>query len=396
MKKVLWVIPIILFFLAACGSVTPVASPSSTIPSTFTPIPSQTPSLTPSPLPTATQTPIYLKDLGNLGQILFSDKEGKTWLVNADGSDAHEYSISGNMSPDGQYMVNRKMDPGFYITNGQVFVLEIYSAGHLINEITVEMEGGVDTYLSELTWSPDNKNIAFFYQNDVYLVQPENSNITKLSNHNKQEFYCSHMQWSPSSQKITFHCGSNIDPELHGIYILTASTKQMNFIPVAYDSYSLAWTPDEEHLFFVGFCSIVGNESSYDKDTVYVVDSDGRNLVEYWGVRSNADLILSPDGKYIAFSGLDPYDHNGDEIFLIDNNNLSLLADNQSDTSKYKLILITDNRSNDSHPSWSPDSKYIVFSSDTGRSGLFVVSLYDKKERQLLDYGKDPTWLPNP
>jgi Tol biopolymer transport system component len=355
-----------------------------------------TPTITPSPLPIVTQTLAYLADLSNLGQILFKDEAGNTWLVDADGTDAHEYSLFGNLSLDGQYMVKLKADAGIFSSDGQIFVLQIYSSGHLINEITVEMKGGVDTYLSELTWSPDNKTIAFDYQNNVYLVHPDGTGFRQLTNRNKTDFYCSHIQWSPTGQKISFHCISNINPDLSGIYILTVSSREMIFVRVPYYSYSLAWTPDETHLFFVGFCYIGKNPEYYDKDTIYVVDADGQNIFEYWDVRSNPDLILSPDGKYIAFSGLDPYDQNGDEIFLIDTANLSLLADNTSDTSKYKVYLITDNRSNDSHPGWSPDSKHVVFSSTNGSKGLFVISLYDYVERQLLDFGKDPILLRNP
>ncbi len=407
LKKILIVIPIVILLLTACGSATPITLATPTVtsiihqipsltPAIFTQIPSLTPTITPSPLPIATQTHAFLADLGNQGQILFEDKASNTWLVDADGSDAREYSLLGSMSLDGQFIVNQKADAGIFSTDGQIFVLEIYSSGHLINESTVEIKGGIDTYLSELTWSPDNKTIAFFYQNNVYLVNPDGSGFRQLTNHNKTDFYCSHMQWSPTGQKITIHCISNINPDKTGIYILKVSTREMIFVPVPYYSFSLAWTPDEMHLFFVGFCYIGKNNESYDKDTIYVVDSDGRNIFEYWDVKSNPDLILSPDGKYVAFSGLDPYDQNGDEIFLIDTANLPLLADNTSDTSKYKVYLITDNHSNDSHPGWSSDSKHIVFSSTNGSEGLYVISLYDYFERQLLDFGKNPIWLRNP
>ncbi|MDO9084787.1 MAG: hypothetical protein Q7U53_01160 [Anaerolineaceae bacterium] len=407
MIKFLRVIPIVILFLTACGSATPITMETPNVtsiitqipslsPTIFTQIPSLSPTITPSPLPIVTQTLAYLADLSNQGKILFKDEAGNNWLVDADGSDAHVYSLLGNMSLDGQFMVKQKANLGIFLTDGQIFVLEIYSSGDLINEITVEIKGGVDTYLRELTWSPDNKTIAFLYQNDVYFVHQDGSGFSRLTNHNKPEFYCSHIQWSPTGQKIAIHCGSNINQDLNGIYIQTISTRKVIFVPVRYYSFSLAWTPDESHIFFVGFCYIGKNNESYDKDTIYVVDTDGRNIFEYWDVRSNPDLILSPDGKYIAFSGLDPYDQNGDEIFLIDTANLSLLADNTSDTSKYKVYLITDNQTNDSHPSWSPDSKHLVFSSSNGSEGLYVISLNNYVERQLLEFGKDPIWLRNP
>jgi dipeptidyl aminopeptidase/acylaminoacyl peptidase len=336
-----------------------------------------------------------------MGQILFTYNDSM-WLVNADGSDAHEFSVTGVLSLDGRFSVIGKEDPDILSSpDAKFFILEIYSAGHLINNITIEMQGGLESTIFDTTWSSDGGQIAFLYQNDVYTIKTDGSNLTRLTNYNKKDFFCSGIYWSPSGSRIAVRCVSNTDPELTGLYITTISSRQTILVPVAYFSFSLAWTPDEEHVFFVGHCNLIenGNISTYDHDSLYIVDSNGQNLQEYWGAETSADLVLSPDGKYIAFSGQDPYDNNGFEILLIhvDELQYSLLPDNTSDLSKYyKLYLWTDNSSNDYHPGWSPDSKHIVYSSELNRSGLFVLSLDTQKERQVLDFGKDPVWLPNP
>ena len=89
--------------------------------------------------------------------------------MNADGSNAHEYSMPGVISPNGLFSVQMREKTDVYLTNGKLLVLEVTSTdgSNLHKEADLEMVDGVENYVHDLTWSPDSQSLAFIYQNDV-------------------------------------------------------------------------------------------------------------------------------------------------------------------------------------------------------------------------------------
>ena len=95
---------------------------------------------------------------------------------------------------------------------------------------------------------------------------------------------------------------------------------------------------------------------------IYVMDADGRNQLNLTNNRSNDwSPSWSPDGKRIVFT---VSDENGTEIYVMD-------ADGRNQ------LNLTNNRSNDRWSSWSPNGKRIAFASDRDRPPDFDIYVMD-------------------
>ena len=135
---------------------------------------------------------------------------------------------------------------------------------------------------------------------------------------------------------------------------------------------SPSWSPDGKRIAFVsdrdGHVNIRGS-SNYE---IYVMDADGRNQQNVTNNPSNdGSPSWSPDGKRIVFSS--DRDNNRDhniEIYVMD-----------ADGSNQQRL--TNNLTEDQYPSWSPDGKRIVFSAS--RDGHFKNNLGITYEIYVMD-----------
>ncbi len=58
-------------------------------------------------------------------------------------------------------------------------------------------------------------------------------------------------------------------------------------------------------------------------------------------------------------------------------------------------IRVTSDPANDWQPDWAPDGSRILFRSERGSGGVFVVPAFGGRERQLTDFGYRPRWSPD-
>ena len=155
-----------------------------------------------------------------------------------------------------------------------------------------------------------------------------------------------------------------------------------------------SWSPDGKRIAFVSNRDghFPGNISTNE---IYVMDADGGNPQNLTNnPRSDNFPSWSPDGKRIVFSARRNGHFRGDfaitsEIYVMD-------ADGKNQRR------LTNNRQNDWHPSWSPDGKRIVFSSD--RKGnwknfeIYVMDADGKNPQRLTNNPQNdqyPSWSPN-
>jgi WD40 repeat protein len=149
----------------------------------------------------------------------------------------------------------------------------------------------------------------------------------------------------------------------------TGSFESLRFINT-----SLAWSADGKLL---AFPAKIGGG-----DAIYLVRADKKKIIERIafpldGIQSPA---FSPDGKRIAFVGLDG---GRSDLFVcdIDGKNLDRL---------------TDDRFTDRDPQWSPDGKTIAFTSDRGEETDFDRLVFGDYKITLFDLGtRAISTLPN-
>lgn len=151
-----------------------------------------------------------------------------------------------------------------------------------------------------------------------------------------------------------------------------------------------------------------------NRDEIYAVDIDGRNLrrITNVGIGASMDILFSPDGRRIAFRGTD------DQIFVANadgsgtravvgqtaifnpswSNNSNEFAFVASREGKYQIFTTTADskiqnqltRDGSNHtPVWSPNGLYIAFFSDReGTSDLYVMNPDGSNQRRLTQFAE--------
>lgn len=147
-------------------------------------------------------------------------------------------------------------------------------------------------------WSPDGSRIAFVSLRDgnaeIYVMDSDGSDQTNITQ--TADMDEGHLDWSPDGTRLAFvnspKSGGNRD-----IFIMNLDgTGRLNLSqsPETDDMHP-AWSPDGSRIAW-------GKYTDQPTGSVYVVDSDGSNLLELASVGTGP--AWSPDGSLIAFTGV--------------------------------------------------------------------------------------------
>ena len=248
------------------------------------------------------------------------------------------------------------------------------------------------------SWSPDGKRIVFMSDRDghvidnipglpifeIYVMDADGGNQQNLTNDPKNDASPS---WSPDGQRIAFSSDRDGNSE---IYVMNADgSNQQNLTNSPDDNFHPSWSPDGKRIAFSARRDghFIGEDGITSE--IYLMDADGRNQQKLTENRTNDESpSWSPDGKRIAFSADRKGDFTNYEIYVMD-------ADGKN---QQKL---TENRGDDVSPSWSPDGKQITFSSyrDNNQGEIYVMDTDGDNQQNLTNNPHNdgnPEWLSSP
>ncbi len=232
--------------------------------------------------------------------------------------------------------------------------IQVMSADGTAGRVLTSVEGDWSP-----AWSPDGSKLAFdrtvgfLYTGDIYVINADGSGLKGLTTDN---FDDRDPSWSPDGSQIVFGRGG-------AIHVMNADGSGVRALTGGGYDFHPSWSPDGSRIAFAS--------SRNGTNAIYVMASDGT------GVRQITNSSVgdyspwwSPDGGKIAFQR--------DEavvgtVYLV----------NPDGTGLTKLTLFGRT------PSWSPDSRVIVFE----QYGLTLVNV-DGSGMLRLGIGFDPAWSP--
>jgi Tol biopolymer transport system component len=221
---------------------------------------------------------------------------------------------------------------------------------------------------------PGSNGVIAYSRADIYVVNPDGSGITNLTNFSDGEN--KEPSWSPDGTMVAFATARDGNFE---IYVMDSDgANQGRLTTLRSDDEWPAWSPDGRFIVF--------SRTSGSSGALMVMRSDGTGLRRLIGSSSHAPFTQpswSPDGAKLLFSRIMP--DFGDAIFVVNSNGSGLTQ-------------LTDPAGGvDQYPDWSPDGTEIVFSHRfAGETSIWVMNADGSNQTQILgDFNDHPAWSPD-
>ena len=243
--------------------------------------------------------------------------------------------------------------------------------------------------------------IAFVSDRDrndeIYVMDDDGKNQRNLTNHPSDDYAPS---WSPDGTRIVFMSDRDGPVPKGGglatfeIYVMDADGgNQQRLTNHPRHDGNPAWSPDGKRIAFTSYRDgHVHAIHGWPTEEIYVMDANGGNPQHLTNdLNDDRYPSWSPDGKRIVFSS----ERDGHFIgeFEITSSEIYLMDADGGNQQR-----LTENRKNDYAPSWSPEGTRIVFESD--RKGDFInFEIYvmdaDGGNQQRLTENRVDDWSPS-
>ncbi len=235
----------------------------------------------------------------------------------------------------------------------------------------------------EFAWSPDGKTVAYIGPAgggfDIWTVSSnggQTQRITSTQRFKKQ------LRWSADGKWLAFIAYQDDgNSDLRAINLSDDSI--LSLTDTSAEESDPVWSPDSRQVAFT--------ERSGSKMRVMSVDV-GTGMVRKLTDAPASDLQWSPDGKSLVFVAnllqLRDERRENEDIFII-----------PAEGGEPRLITPGTPRFRDMSPSWAPDSRRIVYTSDeTGFSNLYILDTQNGSRQTLTSGTADnvsPKWSPD-
>lgn len=253
-----------------------------------------------APTPTPTPTP----EPGGTRIAFVSERDGnqEIYVMNADGSG--QTNISNNAipswsadtdpawSPDGSkiaFQSNRDAYSGLYVMNADG-----------TNVVAIPGVGGTSP-----AWSPDGSQLAFVSNLEIYKVNPDGTNLTRLTDN---AFNDTKPSWSPDGSYLAFETWRDGGSEIYVMGQDGGNPTRLTNTP-GIGAYDPAWSPNGLRIAYHSF-----NVNNFD---IFTMDAQGglNQMRITSDVAEDFGAAWSPDGSKILFTS----DRDGNqEIYACD------------------------------------------------------------------------------
>lgn len=304
------------------------------------------------------------------------------YLADSEGTDPIQLTDLGGVSylpkqsPNGRYLIFQYYDP--YTELSDFFLVDLHN-GFQVSAIT---SGGTLLVPSEVSWSPDSTSIIYGdvqpdgSEMDVFKLDIESGSIQNLTDN--CGVWDTFPSWSPTGQLIAFvsdrlviDCSSKKTDEIWLIDLETDQLMQLtNNHEYLWEDVYPSWSPDGTRLAFYRFSFGGENYPGGIQGlwTLEVSTMAEELLVELPTKMFGESPIWSPDGKYIAYVD-----------GAMDENDIWIVSAEGQDP-----IHLTKLPGNETMPSWSSDSKSLLFTYEKEDTvHLAVVSILDREVSEL-------------
>lgn len=278
--------------------------------------------------------------------------DGAVRLTN---SSANTSDQNAAFSPDGSRLVFTRFEDGYNIGPAGLFILDLTNGQ--VDRLTTE-EDQDNVNLPGSTWNAVNDRIVFASDrgesDDLWRVAPDGTDFKPVTMHDGPPWYIE-PSWSPAGQWIVFEADDNVpdDQRQGSIYKVRADGTELTLLTDG----PAGGTDDRQPNWSPSGDRILFQRRAPGAEdwNLFTIAEDGTNARQITTApASDTDASWSPDGRFIVYSS----DHGNlpvPNIFII-----------PADGGVPNRVTFTDTYE-DGAPSWSPDGRYLAFESHRGQ-----------------------------